>query len=86
MALVCLLKTQDCLLSLFPGYTRTAGSLFYNYAPFLPFEKDFIFLTERERACAQAGGAEGKEEAGSLWSRELDVGLNLPHIHPRMLG
>ena len=33
----------------------------------------FIYLTER----AQAGGAaEGEEEAGSLLSKEPDVGLN----------
>ena len=41
----------------------------------------FTYLTERERA--QAGGvqAEGEGEAGSVQSRDPDVGL-----HPRILG
>jgi len=46
------------------------------------FFKDFIYLTEREtaRAGTQAGGV-GEGEAGSLPSREPDVGL-----YPRTLG
>ena len=42
----------------------------------------FMYLRERERERAQAGGeAEGEGEAGSLLSREPDVGFN-----PRTLG
>ena len=43
---------------------------------YLFFFKDFIYLT-RERELAQAGvAAEGEGEAGSLLSRELDIGLD----------
>ena len=47
----------------------------------LPLFKDFIYLFDRQRS--QVGKEAGRErgEAGSLLSREPDVGLN-----PRTLG
>ena len=45
--------------------------------PFKKKKKDFLSLFDRRSERAQAGErAEGEEEAGSLLSRELYVGLN----------
>ena len=49
---------------------------------FFYFFKDFIYLSERERERERAQADRVAErEAGSLWSKEPDVGLD-----PRTLG
>jgi len=74
---------------LYPGASLTFLGLkkifffVYNFFPFSLsfFLSDFIYLTQRgERERAQAGG-EAEGEAGSLLSKEPDVGLD-----PRTLG